>query len=293
MSTAESDLPILEQLHFELYGEHRAYDAVDIKPYVKEVMEIFGQNFAFGELAQTYGLEELSVGGDHLDRTDLLLRYIYLYIFLSMLYDRVRDSPAEKARLYDQINHLGSDNNTFGYLKLYTVYYATKFTTWFDHWLPLRFFSTNFLCVNILEAVITDLLGGHFANALTGLFLCVSAPFSVGDFRKDTSGNILCEFTDSWLDLYTSWNALFTYSDGPGSNYFPRTSVCLLNSLAHRKSEWLNSRAYVLFASHVLKSSTAFNNLFSLEDMPNGLIMKDWNRLNHGHISSQLRDVFE
>lgn len=290
---AADAVPILEQLHFELYGEHQAYYVSDIMPHVQKVQQILSDTFAFKALSETYGLSDLSVGQEHLDQSDLMSKYIYLYIFLDILYDKVRQDPAEKAKLYDRINYVGTDNSVFGYVKLYTVYYATKITTYFNHWLPLRFCSTSLLCLNIMEAVLTDLFKGHFDNAATGLFLCLSAPFSVGKFRKDEYDNVLCKFSDDWLDLYTSWNTLFTYADGAGQNYFPRTSVCLLNSLAYKKSEWLNSRAYVLFASHILKSSHAFNNLFGLDDVPNQLLISDWNKLNHRQITQQIRTIFE
>lgn len=100
---------------------------------------------------------------------------------------------------------------------------------------------------------------------------------------------MLCNFTRKWIDLYTSWNAKFTYSDAPGLDYFPRTSWCLLGSKTHGENTddddpdhnaWLNFRAYAVFASHLLKSQREFNAMYGLRDAPNPDILRDWDREN-------------
>jgi len=125
------------------------------------------------------------------------------------------------------------------------------------------------------------------------MYLASTVPSSVNNFRKDGHDNILCNFTPKWIDLYTSWNAKFTYSDSPGVDYFPRTSWCLLGSKTHGENTkddnpdnnaWLNFRAYALFASHLLKSQKEFNDLFGLRDAPNEDILRDWDRENIDHI---------
>jgi len=275
----ESNNSILNQLHSMLYGESHDYGNIDIGPYVQEAEQIFNQNPVFKKLSGQFSLSDLSVGSEQITEVDIATKYIYLYIFLELIYQKVRSDPAEKDKLYDRINHLGPDNNFFGYLKIYTVYYSTKFTRMLDHWFPLRFFSSSFLMLNIFEAVIEDLTKWQFTNASVGLYLMLSTPFSVRNFRKDLDDNIICDFDDKWINLYTSWNTLFTYSDSPGVNYFPRTSICLFNSFKH-KSEWLNNRAYVLFASHILKSDPKFNAIFGLNDKPNPTVLAAWNKEN-------------
>ncbi len=269
----------LNQLHQELYNEVHDFGTIDTKPYLETVKKIFHANPVFNKLSEKYQLSDLSLDNDKIITMDMVEKYIYIYIYLELLYEKIRNNKEEKDKLYDRINHTGPDNNLFGYIKLYTVYGSTKFTKMFKSPVCLRFFSSMFLMFNIIEAVIEDTVKFQFTNAFVGLYLALSVPFIVRNFRKDLHENILCDFDKKWINLYTSWNVRFTYSGSPGKNYFPRTSVCLLNSYHHRV-EWLNNRAYVLFASHTLKTFKIFNEDFGLEDKPNQQLLRDWDKAN-------------
>lgn len=288
-SSSSSYATIMSRLHFLVYGETRHYEPVDTERYLREMERAFRGVPAFADLARKYTLEDLSTNENKLTSEDVTTKYLYLYIFLELMYDRIKTSEEEKDKLYGRIKDLGDDNNFFGYLKIRTVYYGTRVTRWFRKPLILRLLSSNFLMLNITEAVLEDLVKRQFTNALVGAYLALSVPWSVKNFRTDAHGNVLCNFTQKWINLYTSWNAKFTYSDSPGVDYFPRTSWCLLGSKNHGENTadddpdhnaWLNFRAYALFASHLLKSQREFNDLFGLRDAPNADVLRDWDRHN-------------
>jgi hypothetical protein len=281
------------RLHFLVYGETHYYEPIDTSKYLKEMERAFLGVPAFRSLSQKYKLEDLSTNDNKLTAEDITTKYLYLYIFLDQMYDRLKNSKEEKDKLYNRIKYLGEDNNLFGYLKIYTIYYGTRITKRFDSPSVLRLLSSAFLMLNITEAVVEDLVKRQLINAVVGMYLASTVPSSVNNFRKDGHDNILCNFTPKWIDLYTSWNAKFTYSDSPGVDYFPRTSWCLLGSKTHGENTkddnpdnnaWLNFRAYALFASHLLKSQKEFNDLFGLRDAPNEDILRDWDRENIDHI---------
>lgn len=286
-STKSSYSEVMGRLHELVYGETQHYPPIDTSEYLEEMKRAFFSIPAFAKLAKEYGLEELSTNENRLTEADITTKYLYLYIFLEKLYDRIKHSKQEKDKLYARIDSIGDDNNFFGYLKIYSVYHATRFTKWFDRPLVLRFFSSKFLMLNIAEAVVQDLVRLQLTNAFVGTYLTVSVPWSAKHFRKDEHDNVLCSFRPKWINLYTSWNTKFAYSDSPGVDYFPRTMWCLLGSKIHGEdtgdddpsgNAWLNFRAYALFASHLLKSQKEFNELYGLRDAPNQAILKDWNR---------------
>ena len=269
---------MLNRLHNELYGSDEKYNPIDVEHYTKQVKNVFSSNPVFCSLSKKYTLEHFSI-----TEKDIAEKYIHLYIFLEYVYQRVRSDSEEKFLLYDRINHLGDDNNFFGYLKIYTVYYSTCIVRKFNNSFILRVLSSLFLMLNIFEAVIEDLFNLQFISSFVGFCIALMVPFHVCNFSRDKNENILCDMTDKWINAYTSWNIRFTYSDSPGKNYFPRTSICLFNSFQH-KNEWLNNRAYVLFASHVLKSVKSFNQTFGLEDVVNKKLLSDWNKANVRYI---------
>jgi len=278
---------VMGKLHRLVYGEEQYYPPIDTAPYLEEMKRAFFSIPAFERLAKKYELKDLSTNENRLTEDDLTTKYLYLYIFLEMMYDRIKHSKAEKQKLYERIDSIGADNNFFGYLKLYTVYYTTRFTKRLGRPLLLRLFSSKFLMLNIAEAVVQDLVRLKLTNAMVGTYLTLSVPWSVSNFRKDEHDNVLCNFTPKWINLYTSWNTKFAYSDSPGVDYFPRTMWCLLGSKVHGENTddddpddnaWLNFRAYAIFASHLLKSEKEFNELYGLRDAPNEAVLRDWNR---------------
>jgi hypothetical protein len=284
---------VMSTLHFLVYGETQHYPPVDTAKYLEEMERAFVEVPAFANLAKKYKLEDLSTNENKITAEDITTKYLYLYIFFELMYDRIKNSEAEKDKLYGRIKDIGDDNNFFGYLKVYTVYHGTRITKRFRRPLILRLLSSQMLMFNITEAVLEDLVKRQFTNALVGSYLALSVPWSVKNFRKDSHGNVLCNFTHKWMNLYTSWNAKFTYSDSPGEDYFPRTSWCLLGSKVHGENTsdddpdnnaWLNFRAYALFASHLLKSQREFNELFGLRDAPNADVLRDWDKHNMAYL---------
>lgn len=289
---------VMGRLHFLLYGETREYPPIDTTRYREDMERAFLGVPEFRSLSQKYRLEDLSTNENKLTEEDITTKYLYLYIFFELMYDRLKNNKEEKEKLYDRIKAIGDDNNFFGYLKIYTVYYSTRITKWFDSPLALRVLSSKFLMLNIAEAVVEDLVKRQVINALVGMYVALTVPTSVNTFRKDEHDNVLCHIKPKWINLYTSWNTKFTYSDSPGVDYFPRTSWCLLGSKTHGENTddndpdnnaWLNFRAYALFASHLLKSQREFNAMFGLLDAPNKEILRDWNREDIDYILNRAR----
>jgi len=128
---------------------------------------------------------------------------------------------------------------------------------------PLRIFAI-ILAVNILEATITDFQLGNPFNALCGVILIVTIPFSDKRWRiapydgKKQFNELLADLPLMWCILYTIWNAAFVYGENP--SYFA-SSVCILTvpliwmAVKRRKDLWLMGRVYTL-AIHILIRSS-------------------------------------
>ena len=116
------------------------------------------------------------------------------------------------------------------------------------------------LWLNIGEAVLQDISGGNYFNALSGLILCITIPLPTKHWYmgkndgKNTFAEILADLPLAWCLLYVTWNAAFVY--GENISYFA-SSVCILiipeiwMFFKKRVDLWLMARVYTL-AVHLL-----------------------------------------
>jgi hypothetical protein len=123
------------------------------------------------------------------------------------------------------------DADLFFWIKLYTVLLGA---TWViavrfsrlgrDHWALITVFLFGEL--NILEAVIKDLLGGslpHYLNAVAGLTVAATAAYGYDRFTVDANKPHLDLEWDpfqgsmswAWVMCYTTWNWVFVYLNYP------------------------------------------------------------------------------
>jgi len=118
------------------------------------------------------------------------------------------------------------------------------------------------LAVNVLEAVLADLVLGSPLNALCGACLVaelLALPLPVG-VRGST---VLYPLPARWLALYTSWNAAFAYGVGFSRGarlvlLVPFIVCALLGDL----DAWFNARTYSLIFLQVMRG-THFTRVFT------------------------------
>lgn len=116
------------------------------------------------------------------------------------------------------------------------------------------------LNLNIIEAMLQDISGGNYFNAVCGLILCLTIPLPTRHWRvgkndgKNTFAEILADLPLAWCLLYVTWNAAFVYGENAG--YFA-SSLCILILpeiwilFKKRVDLWLMARVYTL-AVHLL-----------------------------------------
>src|SRR5687768_2960543 len=97
---------VMSKLHFLVYGETQHYEPIDTSKYLKDMEKAFFDVPAFKNLSQKYKLEDLSTNENKLTAEDITTKYLYLYIFLDLMYDRIKNSKEEKEKLYNRINSL-------------------------------------------------------------------------------------------------------------------------------------------------------------------------------------------
>lgn len=125
-----------------------------------------------------------------------------------------------------------------------------KWTLWFFYLI---------VALNIVEASLTDLDMGNFANAISGFLLIVTMPLPIKHWRiakndgKRSFGELIADFPLAWCLLYVTWNACFVYAE---NTMFFASSLCILIicevwMLAKKRTDlWLMGRIYTL-AIHI------------------------------------------
>ncbi len=123
---------------------------------------------------------------------------------------------------WTRVNELG----LFSWFKFYTVFFcvcwgtALRFT-----WLGNRAWARQsiplLLAVNILEAVVLDLVGhgcAHALNAVSGLLLIATLPYGQNFTRIDSANcyrDLHYGIGQRWVIGYTLWNWTFVYLNYP------------------------------------------------------------------------------
>lgn len=120
------------------------------------------------------------------------------------------------------------------------------------------------LMLNIVEAMLQDLGGGNYFNAICGLILCITIPLPTRHWRvgkndgKNAFSEILADIPLSWCLLYVTWNAAFVY--GENIAYFA-SSLCILiipeiwMFFRKRVDFWLMARVYTLAVHLLIRAS--------------------------------------
>jgi len=120
------------------------------------------------------------------------------------------------------------------------------------------------LMLNIVEAMLQDLGGANYFNALAGLILCITIPLPTRHWRvgkndgKNGFAEILADIPLSWCLLYVTWNAAFVY--GENIAYFA-SSLCILiipeiwMFFRKRVDFWLMARVYTLAVHLLIRAS--------------------------------------
>jgi hypothetical protein len=115
-----------------------------------------------------------------------------------------------------------------------------------------------FMALNILEAVVLDILIGFYANGLVGIGLILLLPFTIEEYiiyqiQTEESGLYLLHLDWYWIILYTSWNCCFSY----GANLSWMTRLILLPpiiiSLIINVDVWLSARVLLLLFSMMMR----------------------------------------
>ena len=145
---------------------------------------------------------------------------------------------------YVRIANDGKHNQRFAFLR-------KKWPMWVLYFI---------LMLNIAEAMLQDLSGSNYFNAICGAILCITIPFPTRHWRvgkndgKNTFAEVLADLPLAWCLLYMTWNAAFVY--GENAAYFA-SSLCILLIpeiwilFKKRVDLWLMARVYTL-AVHLL-----------------------------------------
>jgi len=261
---------ILDEIYFRITSENINWSIINKKKYYKELEKILFSNKIFYDLSKKYKYEDI-----FLNKKLILEKYIYVYIFFEILYERIKDSTELKNKVFN----IDYKKSSFGFVNLkrdtlkFLNYLGKNQSKLIGNNKAIIAFNNNFgIGINILEAVIKDLIEFQFTNSFIGILLILMLPFhGLVINEKET------KISKKWINLYTSWNYHFIYNKGPGITCFPLVGICLLNSVKHNKKNlWINNRFYTLFLSMVLEPYEEFK----LEKNINKDFLKDWNKLN-------------
>ena len=269
----------LQKLYKNISGKSLNWTKIKKEKYYEEFIHLIKSNKIFKKLCKKYNLKDIS-----LNKELIYNKHIYVYIYFEKLYNEIKNSNKLKKKLMNMKFPI-STKSSFVNVKRFTLDWCTRFSEFCNN-LGLHgklFKNIMFhagIIINILEAIITDIVHLEIANSFIGFFLILLLPFS-NKYINDDKRYISKE----WLDLYTSWNYNFIYNNGPGNNYFPFTGICLFNSLKHSKNNlWTDNRLYTLYLTTILAS----NDILLMDKKINIEFRNDWNKLNIKYIKELL-----
>ena len=153
---------------------------------------------------------------------------------------------------------INSEVGVFLWVKLYTILFGVCWIT------GLRYTSLGrerwpllgvlvLLVINVLEAVVQDLVSGtlaHYLVALSGVLLLLSLPRRAHAIRIDENPSqdlVYHDMTRSWIMAYSLWNAAFVYLNFPivaGHHLAVLGAAFAVGMYDPRR--WLMARAYTL-----------------------------------------------
>ena len=268
----------LNDIYFQITNENINWEKINKHKYYKEFKCLLKKNPIFKELLKKYSLQEIG-----LNKKIIYNKFLYIYIFLEFVYKKCYKNPHLFQKVFDINKNNKYSDNFFVNLKRETLNICFKSSYLFNLLLDknnmvFENFKFNLgIDINIMEAVITDIFNGYYDNAYLGLKLITSLPFSSNTLKDN---NTIID--KNWMDLYTSWNANFIYTGGPGKECFPGGNICLMNAQKYNKiNKWGNNRLYTLYLTTVLE---IFNE-FKHEKVINKDFLDTWNKLNMKNIS--------
>jgi len=172
-----------------------------------------------------------------------------------------------------RVNELG----LFSWFKYYTVFFcvcwgtALRFTSlgnraWARSTIPLL------LAVNILEAVVLDLVShgsAHALNAAAGLLLIATMPYGRNSARIDSANcyrDLLYGISQQWVIGYTLWNWTFVYLNYPSltGHHTAVLAAGLIVGMNH-PGRWSQTRASTL-GVNLLFTATSFKGMVAWMD---------------------------
>lgn len=146
------------------------------------------------------------------------------------------------------------------------------------------------LMLNIVEAMLQDISGGNYFNAICGLILCVTIPLPTKHWRvgkndgKNTFAEILADLPLAWCLLYVTWNAAFVYGENIA---FFASSLCILivpqiwMFFKKRVDFWLMARVYTLAVHLLIRASyDIFTPVMDSSAWFSASLLRNWGLLN-------------
>lgn len=268
----------LNKLYYEITNKKINWNKINMKKYYKEFNCLLKKNIIFKKLINKYNLEDIN-----LHKNLIRKKFIYIFIFFELLYEDMKKDDNVKLKIFEVNNKKNYSNNFFMNLKRETLNLCYHSNYLFDLLIDdknLMFENIKFnlgIDMNITEAIIFDLFRGYYKNAYLGTLLILTLPFKC--YAIDIKS---MKIDDLWLDLYTSWNANFIYTDGPCEGAFPGATICLMNSFKHNKiNEWGYNRLYTLYLTTIFELDEDFKYKKTL----NKKFLNDWNNLNLEYLS--------
>jgi len=271
----------LSELYKKITSKSIEWDLIDKKKYYNQFIKITNANPIFKKLCKKYNLEDVS-----LDKEIICSKYIYVYIFFDILWDKISDSNELKTKIFKTKFPINR-NNLFVNIKRFTLDWGVKL---YEYLVKIGLDGTIYknimfnlgVSVNILEAVITDILHLEFSNSLVGLILIFLLPF-----MNKYTGIDKRYINEYWLNLYTSWNYNFIYNNGPSKDCFPIARICLINSSKHIKDDlWINNRLYTLYLTTIITN----DNIFLMDKNINQKVLDEWNSINLKYIKKIIKN---
>lgn len=114
---------------------------------------------------------------------------------------------------------------------------------------PARWALAGILALNILEAVLWDLIGGRWWNAAVGLALIATQPGPSAIEVAREPARVRYQIPATWIAAYTAWNFAFVSAQYPlhWTDHFAVLSAPIVVALWRRDaSAWLAARALTL-----------------------------------------------
>ena len=271
----------LSKLYKQITNEYIDWSQINKDKYLTKFIQSTKSNPIFNKLCKKYKLKDILLNEDIIKN-----KYIYVYIFFDILWEKIKNSSELKNKIFE-LDFLIKNNDKnnifankiFANIKRLTLVYGVKINDFlsncgFSGKITKDIMFNLGISINILEAVIAELLHFKIINPFIGLYLIISLPF----LNKITSDNKRYINKD-WLNLYTSWNYNFIYGDGPGKDLFPIAGICLINSQDHLLDDlWISNRLYTLYLTTIITLS--FDKVFLLDKKVNSQVLDYWNKEN-------------